>query len=125
MRMAGSPKEYSCASEGEENSALYNMACCWAALGQKQVGSGSRTSPRCAAPSEDGRCGATPHNVIAGNNLAPRESQCASLALSLLQSALTVLEALLDNNFEDYAAIRSDPDLAALRGPELEALLSK
>ncbi|KAI7841388.1 hypothetical protein COHA_005006 [Chlorella ohadii] len=76
MRMAGSPKEYSCASEGEENAALYNMACCWAAMGQRQ-------------------------------------------------SALTVLEALLENNFEDYASIRSDPDLAPVRGPELDKLLSK
>lgn len=41
MRLAGSPKEYSCASEGEENAALYNMACCWAALGQKQVRCGA------------------------------------------------------------------------------------
>lgn len=39
MRMSGSPKEYSCASEGEENAALYNMACCWVALGQKQASS--------------------------------------------------------------------------------------
>jgi hypothetical protein len=36
-----------------------------------------------------------------------------------------VVEALLDNDFDDYAAIRSDPDLAPVRGPELEALLSK
>lgn len=76
MRLAGSPKEYSCASEGEENAALYNMACCWAALGQRA-------------------------------------------------SALTVLEALLDNNFADYAAIRADPDLAPLRGPELDKLLAR
>ena len=38
MRMSGSVREYSCASDGEENAALYNMACCWAKLGQKQVG---------------------------------------------------------------------------------------
>lgn len=36
-----------------------------------------------------------------------------------------MLEALLNNNFDDYAAIRNDPDLAALRGPELEALLNR
>lgn len=40
MRLSGSVREYSCPSEGEENAALYNMACCWAALGQKQVGRG-------------------------------------------------------------------------------------
>jgi hypothetical protein len=34
MRLAGSPKEYSCASEGEENAALYNMACSYCRLGQ-------------------------------------------------------------------------------------------
>ncbi|KAL4458694.1 hypothetical protein ABPG75_013559 [Micractinium tetrahymenae] len=76
MRLSGSVREYSCASEGEENAALYNMACCWARLGQKQ-------------------------------------------------SALTVLEALLDNGFEDVQTVRSDPDLASLRGPELDKLLSK
>lgn len=37
MRLSGSVREYSCASEGEENAALYNMACCWARLGQKQA----------------------------------------------------------------------------------------
>ncbi|KAI3436014.1 hypothetical protein D9Q98_002071 [Chlorella vulgaris] len=76
MRMSGSVREYSCASEGEENSALYNMACAWAALGEKQ-------------------------------------------------SALTVLEALLDNDFDDFNGIRTDPDLASLRGPELDSLLAK
>lgn len=29
MRIAGSPKEISCPSEGEENAALYNMACAY------------------------------------------------------------------------------------------------
>ena len=43
----------------------------------------------------------------------------------VVQSALTVLEALLDNNFEDTAAIRGDPDLAPLRGPDLDKLLAK
>ncbi|PSC71097.1 Tetratricopeptide-like helical [Micractinium conductrix] len=76
MRMSGSVREYSCASEGEENAALYNMACCYAALGQKQA-------------------------------------------------ALTVLEALLDNEFDQVATIRSDADLAPLRGPDLDKLLSK
>lgn len=37
MRLSGSVREYSCASEGEENAALYNMACCWARLGEKQA----------------------------------------------------------------------------------------
>ena len=46
-------------------------------------------------------------------------------AAAPLQSALTVLEALLDNNFTDFAAIRADPDLAPLRGPDLDKLLSK
>lgn len=76
MRLSGSVREFSCASEGEENAALYNMACCWARLGEKQP-------------------------------------------------ALTVPEALMDNGFEDVQTIRSDPDLAPLRGPELDKLLSK
>lgn len=76
MRLSGSVREYSCASEGEENAALYNMACCWARLGQKQP-------------------------------------------------ALTVLEALLDNGFEDVRTIRADPDLAPLAGAELDKLLAK
>lgn len=33
-RMATSPREYSCPSDAEENAALYNMACCYAQLGQ-------------------------------------------------------------------------------------------
>jgi len=47
------------------------------------------------------------------------------LSLAPLQAALTVLEALLDNNFEQVATIRQDPDLASLRGAELDKLLSK
>jgi hypothetical protein len=34
MREAGSPREFACASQGEENAALYNMACCYCKLGQ-------------------------------------------------------------------------------------------
>ncbi len=34
MRMAGSPKEYACASEGEEHSALFNMACAYCKMNQ-------------------------------------------------------------------------------------------
>lgn len=75
MRISGSPIEYACPSEAEENAGLYNMACAWALLGQKK-------------------------------------------------SALTCLEALLDNNFEDIETIRRDPDLASLRGSGLENLLS-
>ena len=76
MRMAGSPKEYACASEGEEQAALYNMACSYCRMGQPSA-------------------------------------------------ALTCLEALLDSGFEDYNAIRSDPDLASARGGELDKLVSK
>jgi hypothetical protein len=35
-RMPGSPREYSCPSDAEETAALYNMACCYSALGQTQ-----------------------------------------------------------------------------------------
>jgi tetratricopeptide (TPR) repeat protein len=34
MRMAGSPKEYACPSDGEEQAALYNMACAYCKLNQ-------------------------------------------------------------------------------------------
>eukprot|EP00878_Enallax_costatus_P005241 GHUV01005508.1.p1 GENE.GHUV01005508.1~~GHUV01005508.1.p1 ORF type:complete len:286 (+),score=95.50 GHUV01005508.1:161-1018(+) len=36
-RLPGSPREYSCPSDAEEHAALYNMACCYAQLGQKQA----------------------------------------------------------------------------------------
>ncbi|KAJ9528654.1 hypothetical protein QJQ45_020564 [Haematococcus lacustris] len=74
-RMAGSPREYSCPSDGEENACLYNMGCAWAKLGQKE-------------------------------------------------SALTCLEAVLDNGFEEYSTMAADPDLQAL-GPELQALIAR
>ena len=34
MRLAGSPREYSCASDAEAAAALYNMACAYVALGE-------------------------------------------------------------------------------------------
>lgn len=34
-RLSGSPREYACPSDAEEHAALYNMACCYAQLGQK------------------------------------------------------------------------------------------
>jgi hypothetical protein len=37
FRLEGTVKEYRCPSEGEENAALYNTACCYALLG-KRVG---------------------------------------------------------------------------------------
>ena len=43
----------------------------------------------------------------------------------MLQAALTVLEALVDNGFDSFQAIRTDPDLAPVRGPELDKLLAK
>lgn len=73
MRMAGSPKEYACPSNGEENAAMYNLACCYAQLGK-------------------------------------------------LEAALTCLEGLNDD-FENWDAMKSDPDLAPLRGPQLEKLV--
>jgi len=38
MRYAGTVKEISCASTGEENAALYNIACCYARLGTPKEG---------------------------------------------------------------------------------------
>ncbi|KAF6261453.1 hypothetical protein COO60DRAFT_1501236 [Scenedesmus sp. NREL 46B-D3] len=34
-RLSGSPREYACPSDAEEHAALYNMACCYAQLGQQ------------------------------------------------------------------------------------------
>lgn len=34
-RLSGSPREYACPSDAEEHAALYNMACCYAQMGQK------------------------------------------------------------------------------------------
>lgn len=65
-----------CASEGEEQAALYNMACAYAALRQ-------------------------------------------------LESALTCLEGAFEAGLSDYAAVRTDADLDAVRGPELDKLMSK
>jgi hypothetical protein len=65
-----------CASEGEEQAALYNMACAYAALRQRD-------------------------------------------------SALACLEGALEAGLADYAAVRSDPDLDAVRGPQLDKLLAK
>mmetsp|Transcript_36297 Transcript_36297/g.92760 ORF Transcript_36297/g.92760 Transcript_36297/m.92760 type:complete len:218 (+) Transcript_36297:185-838(+) len=36
MRMSGTVREFSCPSEGEENAALYNMACAYSQLGETQ-----------------------------------------------------------------------------------------
>lgn len=76
MRMASSPKEYSCPSEGEENAALFNMACAWSQIGENA-------------------------------------------------SAMTCVEALLDNNFDDFNALRIDPDLSSLQGLQLEELINQ
>lgn len=50
---------------------------------------------------------------------------CAYAQLGEQADALRCLEAALDNNFEDYAGIRGDPDLAPIRGAELDKLLSR
>lgn len=76
MRLAGTVREYACASQGEEHAALYNMACAYVAMGQN-----------------------TP--------------------------ALTCIDGLLDSGFDDFQTLRTDPDMAALRGPELDALVGK
>ena len=65
-----------CASEGEEQAALYNMACAYAALRRRE-------------------------------------------------SALVCLEGAFEAGLSDYAAVSSDPDLDAVRGPELDKLVSK
>ena len=117
----------------------YNMACCWAALGQRQsaltvleVGTHAADSaakwgwPPCPAcmPCTAGlptcwAAGPRPHGFSSPPLLSQAAFCCLPLGLPFR------LQALLDNNFDDYAAIRSDPDLAPLRGPELDKLLAK
>eukprot|EP00879_Flechtneria_rotunda_P015356 GHRR01016053.1.p1 GENE.GHRR01016053.1~~GHRR01016053.1.p1 ORF type:complete len:179 (+),score=64.13 GHRR01016053.1:30-539(+) len=36
-RLSGSPREYACPSDAEEHAVLYNMACCYAQLGQQEA----------------------------------------------------------------------------------------
>jgi hypothetical protein len=72
----GTVREISCPSDGEEQAALYNMACSYARLGQRQA-------------------------------------------------ALTCLEAVLESGFSDFESIRSDADLDALRGRELDDLVNR
>jgi hypothetical protein len=36
-RLSGSPREFACPSDAEEHACLYNMACCYAQLGQQQA----------------------------------------------------------------------------------------
>mmetsp|Transcript_33832 Transcript_33832/g.80304 ORF Transcript_33832/g.80304 Transcript_33832/m.80304 type:complete len:221 (-) Transcript_33832:158-820(-) len=76
MRLSGTVREYSCPSTGEENAALFNMACAYVQLGKKE-------------------------------------------------SALTCIEGILENGFDDFETLRQDEDLSPLRGQELENLLSK
>lgn len=75
-RLSGSIREFSCPSDAEENACLYNLACCYCALGKRQA-------------------------------------------------AITCIEGIVENGFDDYDTIRNDPDLQLLRGPELETLLIK
>lgn len=65
------------------------------------------------------------HPRIFGLPACPPACLPTCLPARCLQSALTVLEALLDNDFDDFNGIRTDPDLASLRGPELDSLLAK
>jgi len=66
MRYSGTVREISCASPGEENAALYNIACCCARLGKPQDG-------------------------------------------------LEALQTALENGFDGYENIKTDPDLAPVR----------
>lgn len=73
---AGTVREISCPSDGEEQAALYNMACAYAQLRQTE-------------------------------------------------SALTCLEAVLENGFEDMPGLRADPDLQPIHGSAFDSLMSK
>lgn len=50
---------------------------------------------------------------------------CAYASLRQRESAIACLEGALDAGLSDFEAVRSDPDLDAVRGPELDKLLSK
>lgn len=65
-------------------------------------------------------CPSDAEEVAALYNMA-----CAYSQLGEKAAAITCLEAVLENGFEDYATIRSDPDLAPLRGRDLDGLLGK
>ena len=100
----------------------------WPAAGRPWDRSRWGGDPRCSRLG--GGLPAPPHNAAASRcRLALLQTSaspgCHAWLLCCAQSALTVLEALLDNNFDDLAAIRGDPDLASLRGPELEQMLAK
>lgn len=40
-------------------------------------------------------------------------------------SALTCIEAILENGFNDFKTLRTDPDLAPARGPAFDALVGR
>ena len=73
---AGTVQEISCPSDGEEQAAMYNMACAYAQLRQTEA-------------------------------------------------AITCLEAVLENGFEDMKGMRSDPDLQPAHGPAFDSLMAK
>jgi hypothetical protein len=50
---------------------------------------------------------------------------CCYAQMGQRAAAITCLDGLLESGFTDYATIRSDPDLAPARGPELDALIDK
>lgn len=50
---------------------------------------------------------------------------CCYAQLGQAAAALTCLEAVLETGFDQYSTIRTDPDLAPVRGPALDALLGK
>jgi hypothetical protein len=50
---------------------------------------------------------------------------CCWVRLGKPAAALSCVEALVDNNFEDFNAIQTDPDLGSLRGAELDKILAK
>lgn len=50
---------------------------------------------------------------------------CAYAALRQRDSALACLEGAFEAGLSDFAAVRSDSDLSAVRGQDLDKLLSK
>jgi len=124
----------SCPSDAEENAALYNMACAYAQLGQMA------SAVTCLeAVLENGGCAMRLRSLCGRGpktNAAHETTSCSREALGSKRRAFSCLEkirwlppcvphVLPLPGFKDYAAIRSDPDLAPLGKEKLEALVSE
>ncbi|GAX77437.1 hypothetical protein CEUSTIGMA_g4882.t1 [Chlamydomonas eustigma] len=61
----------------------------------------------------------------AEENAALYNMACAYCKMGRKSSALTCIEAILENDFKDINALKTDPDLEPVRGSELDSLIFK